>query len=109
LKSLEICRRAGVPVAYGSDLLGQLQVDQSREFRIRHEVVPAIEIIRSATTIAAKVLRHEGKLGCLAPDAFADLIVIDGDPLRNIDLLAGQGEHIPLIMKDGKLHKNALH
>lgn len=109
LKSLEICKRAGVPVAYGSDLLGQLQVDQSREFRIRSEVVPAIEIIRSATTIAAKVLRHEGKLGCLAPDAFADLIVVDGDPLRNIDLLAGQGEHIPLIMKDGKLHKNALH
>jgi imidazolonepropionase-like amidohydrolase len=109
LKSLEICKRAGVPVAYGSDLLGQLQVDQSREFRIRSEVVPAIEIIRSATTIAAKVLRHEGKLGCLAPDAFADLIVVDGDPLRNIDLLAGQGEHIPFIMKDGKLHKNTLH
>lgn len=109
LRSLEICRRAGVPVAYGSDLLGQLQVDQSREFRIRSEVLPAIEIVRSATTIAAQVLRQEGKLGCLTPGAFADLIVIDGDPLSNIDLLAGQGEHIPLIMKDGAIHKNSLH
>lgn len=109
LRSLEICRRAGVPVAYGSDLLGQLQVDQSREFQIRSEVLPAIEIIRSATTIAAKVVKHEGKLGCLAPGAFADLIVVDGNPLWNIDLLAGQGEHIPLIMKDGALHKNMLH
>ncbi|WP_137045262.1 amidohydrolase family protein [Pseudolabrys sp. FHR47] len=108
LRSLEICKRAGVPVAYGSDLLGPLQVDQSREFRIRSEVVSPLEIIRSATTIAAKVLRQEGKLGCLAPGAFADLIVVDGDPLRNIDLLGGQGDHIPLIMKDGALHKNTL-
>lgn len=108
LRSLEICKRAGVPVAYGSDLLGPLQVDQSREFRIRSEVVSPLEIIRSATTIAAQVLRQEGKLGCLAPGAFADLIVVDGDPLRNIDLLGGQGERIPLIMKDGALHKNTL-
>jgi imidazolonepropionase-like amidohydrolase len=54
LKSLEICKRAGVPVAYGSDLLGQLQVDQSREFVLRSEVVKPIDIIRSATTIGAQ-------------------------------------------------------
>ncbi len=108
LRSLEICKRAGVPVAYGSDLLGQLQVDQSREFVIRSEVVPPIEIVRSATTIAARVLRHEGKLGCLKPDAFADLIVVDGDPLADLTLLGGQGERIPLIMKDGVMHKREL-
>ena len=109
LRSLEICRRAGVPVAYGSDLLGQLQVDQSREFVIRSEVVPPIEIIRSATTVAAQVLRREGKLGCLKPDAFADLILVDGDPLRDLSLLTGQGERIPLIMKDGTIWKRELH
>lgn len=108
LRSLEICKRAGVPVAYGSDLLGQLQVDQAREFRIRSEVVPPLDIIRSATSIAARVLRQEGKLGCLSPGAFADIIVVDGNPLRNIDLLGGQGDHIPLIMKGGALHKNSL-
>jgi imidazolonepropionase-like amidohydrolase len=109
LRSLEICKRAGVPVAYGSDLLGQLQVEQSREFRIRREVLQPMEIVRSATTIAAKVLRQEGKLGCLAPGAFADILLVAGDPLKNIDLLTGQGEHMPLIMKDGALHKNTLH
>ena len=41
LRSLEICKRAGVPVAYGSDLLGELQVDQSREFLLRREVAVA--------------------------------------------------------------------
>ena len=51
LKSLEICKRHGVPVAYGSDLLGELHWDQSREFTLRREVVAPIEIIRSATTI----------------------------------------------------------
>ena len=66
LRSLEICKRAGVPVAYGSDLLGALQVEQSREFLLRREVLSPIEIIRSATTIGARrSLRQEGKLGTL--------------------------------------------
>lgn len=108
LKSLEICARARVPVAYGSDLLGQLQVDQSREFQIRSEVVAPMEIVRSATTIAAQVLRQEGKLGCLKPGAHADLLVVDGDPLRNLDLLAGQGKHMTVIMKGGAMHKCTL-
>jgi imidazolonepropionase-like amidohydrolase len=108
LRSLEICKRAGVPVAYGSDLLGQLQVDQSREFQLRSEVVKPIDIIRSATTIGAQVVRQVGKLGCVKPGAFADLIVVDGNPLKRLDLLQGQGDHIPLIMQGGKLYKNAL-
>jgi len=108
LKSLEICKRAGVPVAYGSDLLGQLQVDQSREFLLRSDVVKPIDIIRSATTVGAQVVRQEGKLGCLKPGAFADLIVVDGNPLKKLDLFQGQGAHIPLIMKGGKFHKNTL-
>ncbi|WMS41396.1 amidohydrolase family protein [Acuticoccus sp. MNP-M23] len=109
LRSLEICKRAGVPVAYGSDLLGQLQAEQSREFELRSEVVPALDIVRSATTIAAKVLRQEGKLGCLEPGAFADLLVIDGNPLKDLSLFGEQGKHMSLIMKDGAIHKRTLH
>ena len=109
LKSLEICKRAGVPVAYGSDLLGQLQVDQSREFALRREVVSPREIIRSATTIGAQVLRHEGKLGCVKAGAFADLLVVDGNPLKDLSLMEGQGKHLSVIMKGGKFHKNRLH
>ncbi len=109
LRSLEICKRAGVPVAFGTDLLGQLQVDQSREFALRSQVLSPIEIVRAATTIGAQVLRREGELGCLKPGAFADLLVIDGDPLRNLDLLSGQGEHIAAIMKAGAFHKVTFH
>src|SRR5215218_8228605 len=108
LKSLEICKRAGVPVAYGSDLLGGLQVDQSREFLLRRDAASPIEIIRSATTIGAKVLRHEGRLGTLKPGACADLILVDGDPLKDLSLFQDQGRHLSLIMKAGRFHKNRL-
>ena len=108
-KSLEYCRAAGVKVAYGSDLLGALLEDQSREFSIRAEVMPVIEVIRSATTIAAEVIRRPGKLGCVAPGAWADLIVVDDDPLRDVTLLEGQGAHMPVIMKGGAFHKMRLH
>jgi imidazolonepropionase-like amidohydrolase len=108
LKSLEICKRHGIPVAYGSDLLGELHWDQSKEFTIRQEVVSPIEIIRSATTIGADVLRMPGKVGTLQAGAFADAILVDGNPLKDLALLGDQGKHLALIMKAGQLHKNRL-
>ena len=109
LRSLEVCKRAGVPVGYGTDLLGALQVEESREFLIRSEVLSPLEIIRSATTIGAQIIRQEGKLGTLKAGAFADLLLIDGDPLKNLRLFQEQGKHLAAIMKGGKFHKNVLH
>ncbi|MBD3844143.1 amidohydrolase family protein [Bosea sp. SSUT16] len=109
LRSLEICKRAGVPVAFGSDLLGQLQVEQSREFLLRREVLSPIEIIRSATTVGAQILRMEGKLGTLKAGAYADLILVDGDPLKDLGLFQEQGKHLAAIIKGGVFHKNTLH
>ena len=108
LRSLEICKKAGVEVGYGSDLLGQLQVEQSREFIYRAEVLKPLEIIRQATLVGARILRHEGKLGIVEPGAFADLIVVDGDPLKKLELFLDQGAHLPVIMKAGQFHKNTL-
>jgi imidazolonepropionase-like amidohydrolase len=108
LKSLEICKRHGIKVGYGSDLLGQLQVDQSREFLLRREVLSPIEIIRQATIVGAEIVRMVGKLGVLKPGAFADILVVDGDPIKKLELLTGQGEHLSVIMKAGRFHKNRL-
>lgn len=108
LKSLETCKRAGIPVAYGTDLLGALQMEQSREFTIRAQVLSPIEIIRSATTIGARIVRQEGKLGTLKAGAYADLLLIDGDPLKDLGLFQEQGKHLAAIMKGGKFHKNRL-
>jgi imidazolonepropionase-like amidohydrolase len=108
MRSLEICKRHGVKVGYGTDLLGQLQVDQTREFLLRREVLSPIEIIRQATLIGAEIVRMEGKLGVIQPGAYADLLVVDGNPLRQLEVLAGQGERLSVIMKAGRFHKNTL-
>ena len=105
---LELCRKAGVRMAYGSDLLGALEDEQTVEFQIRGRVMPAIEVIRSATLIGAEVVRQEGKLGVVEPGAFADLLVVDGDPLKNLGLFKDGGPHLSAIMKGGRFHKNTL-
>lgn len=107
LQSLEIMRKAGLAMAYGSDLLGEMHRHQSEEFVIRGQVLPAHEVIGSATHVAAKLLKLEGKIGVVAPDAYADLIVVDGDPLKDLALLTRQGRHMPLIMKGGALVKRS--
>jgi imidazolonepropionase-like amidohydrolase len=106
LRSLEIFAHAGVRMAYGSDLLGESQRLQSDEFALRARVLGAAEAIRAATTHAAHVLNMEGRLGTIAPGAIADLLLVSGNPLDNIDLLRGQGESIALIMKEGKIFKD---
>ncbi len=108
IRSLEICRDAGVKVAYGSDLLGELLEEQSREFSIRAEILPPIEVLRQATVIGAEVVRRPGKLGVIEPGAWADLILLDGDPLKDISLLEGQGAHMTAIVQGGQFHKRAL-
>jgi imidazolonepropionase-like amidohydrolase len=107
MESLTIMRKAGLPMAYGTDLLGEMHRHQSEEFVIRGRALPAHEVIASATHVAAKLLRQDGKLGTIAPGAHADLIVVDGDPLRNLSLLTAQGRHMPLIMKGGAFVKRS--
>lgn len=86
-RALEMAARAGVPVGFGSDLLGGMQRHQLEEFRIRADIQPAIEAIRSATTVAAQIAKMEHQIGTLAPGAFGDLIVLNGDPLDDIGAL----------------------
>jgi imidazolonepropionase-like amidohydrolase len=108
MESLAIMKEAGLPMAYGTDLLGEMHRHQSEEFVIRGRVLPAHEVIASATFVAAKLLRMEGLIGTVAPGAYADLVVIDGDPLKDLSLLTQQGAHMPLIMQAGVMMKNTL-
>jgi imidazolonepropionase-like amidohydrolase len=105
---LEHCRKAGVKMAYGSDLLGALENEQTGEFKIRGEVMPAIDVIRSATLVGAEVVREDGKLGTIQPGAYADLLVVDGNPLKDLALFQDGGPNLSAIMKAGTFHKNTL-
>jgi imidazolonepropionase-like amidohydrolase len=108
LESLDRMRQAGLTMAFGTDLLGPMHRRQSEEFVIRGRVLPAAEVLRSATSHAAVLLRQEGRIGCVAPGAFADLLVVDGDPLDNLALLTEQGAHLAAILQGGRFVKNVL-
>ena len=103
--SLEVMHDAGVKMGFGTDLLGAMHDDQLTEFGIRARVLPSIEILRQATSVNAEILGQTGKLGTVAPGAFADLIVVDGNPVADLGILSGQGEHIVLVMKGGTTYK----
>ncbi|MBO9331666.1 peptidase M38 [Achromobacter sp. HZ01] len=108
LHSLEIYKKAGVKIGFGSDLLGPSQRLQSDEFRIRAEVLTPQEVIQSATTTAAEVLNQVGQLGRIQAGALADVLLVDGNPYRDLSCLLGQGEHLALIMKGGVIEHDGL-
>lgn len=105
-RSVELAAHYGVQLGYGSDLV-KAPSYQSDEFLVRGRVQKPIEIIRSATLVGAEIVRRAGQLGVVAEGAVADLIAVDGNPLDDLALLTNQGAHIPLVIKDGHIEKNA--
>lgn len=108
LGALEMAHRAGLPIVYGTDLFADTHDWQLQEFIIRSEVQPPADLIRAATSTAARLLRREGELGVIAPGALADLLVIDGNPLEDIKVLTTPERTLKLIMKGGQVFKNEL-
>lgn len=108
LASLETCRAAGVPIGFGTDLSMHTQKYQCDGLAIHRDAMPAAEVLRSALLVNARILRQEGRLGELVPGAFADLLVVDGDPYADLGLFQECGPNIAAIMKGGRFHKNAL-
>ncbi|MBN3857832.1 amidohydrolase family protein [Paraburkholderia sp. Ac-20340] len=104
-ESLELYAKAGVPMGFGSDLLGEMHAFQCGEFRIRAEVLGNLEALRSATTVAAEIVDMKGKLGTIAAGAIADILVLDGNPLADINVIAGEGEHVAYVLQRGKIVK----
>jgi imidazolonepropionase-like amidohydrolase len=90
-----------VAIPFGSDLPGGMHRYQNEEFRLRAQVQPVIDVIRSATTTAAALLDRAGTLGVLAPGAAADLLVLDADPLADVAVLADIEDHLRAVLQDG--------
>jgi imidazolonepropionase-like amidohydrolase len=102
-------KRSQVPIAFGTDLWGpEAQKSQVREFAMRVDLDDPSNIIRSATRINAELLMQSGQLGVIAPGAYADLLVVEGDPLQDVRVLTDPQKNLKLIMKDGVLYKNEL-
>ena len=102
-------RKYNVPIAFGTDLWGpKARESQLREFEIRMELDSAANIIRSATATNAALLMQQGKLGAIAAGAYADLLIVDGDPLTDLRVMLDPKKNLKLIMKDGIIYKNEL-
>jgi imidazolonepropionase-like amidohydrolase len=108
LGALELAQGAGLPIVYGTDLLGGMHRRQLTELTLRAQVQPPADVLRSATTVAARLLRLEGQVGVVAPGASADLLVVDGNPLERLELLTDPARNLRLVMAAGRVHRNDL-
>ncbi|MCB2043762.1 MAG: amidohydrolase family protein, partial [Rhodoferax sp.] len=84
IESLQIARSEGVPIVFGTDLLGHMHDQQSGEFDLRTQAMSPVEALQSATIVAARMMRQEGQIGELVAGAWADLLIVDGDPTQEL-------------------------
>ena len=93
-------------IVYGTDIGGiPWQESEAQDFPRMVELgMSNTEAIRSATSRAAEMLDSQGLIGVIAPGAFADIIAVSGDPVKDINELA----KVKFVMKDGAVYKNQL-
>ena len=108
VEAIGIARAEGIPIVFGTDLLGAMQSRQSREFALRAPAQSPVEILQGATTVAARLLREEGRLGVVAEGAWADLLVVDGDPTRTLEMFSEPEAGLRLIVQGGRCVKDTL-
>ncbi len=95
---------AGVKIVFGTDA-GSFTWNESiaQEFAKMVEFgMSPMQAIQSATSRAAEMLDRQGELGVVAPGAYADLVAVSGDPLKDVNEL----KHVKFVMKDGTVYKN---
>jgi imidazolonepropionase-like amidohydrolase len=91
-------------MCYGTDLLGPLQTQQTLGFRLLHQAGQSpLKILQSATLNAAKMLRQEEKLGRIKEGYMADLIILNANPLEDIEVLCKPEKHLLAVIKDGRV------
>ena len=108
LEAVKIARAEGVPIVFGTDLLGHMHARQSGEFALRTPALSAVEVLQSATITAARLMRQEAHIGQLVAGAWADLLVVDGDPTQDLGVLADPARNIRLLMQGGRVVRSSL-
>ena len=108
LKALKYADEAGVVVCYGSDLLTSMHALQTEEFTVRGQILPSPTVLRHATVNPAKMLGKEGKLGVIAKGAYADMLVLDRNPLEDITVLDRPELYLKAVIKGGRVASGAL-
>ncbi len=103
-KAFGLAVKKGARIAYGTDAGGySWSENQAKEFTymVRYGMTP-MQAIRSATVVAAGLLQAESDLGAIETGRFADIVAVDGDPLKDI----GELERVRFVMKGGQVYKS---
>jgi imidazolonepropionase-like amidohydrolase len=108
LDALSAAYKTGCIIGSGSDLLGPMQVYKGRELELQAKVMGPMNAIVASTKVNAEIIGCQKLVGTLEAGKMADLIVVDGDPLKEIRILQNYVEKIPVIMKGGGFYKNIL-
>ena len=104
IQGLTYAYKAGCKIGSGSDLLGDMMSQRHVELELKAQVMKPMEVLLSATKVNAELFRMEDRIGTVEPGKYADMIVVNGDPLRNLRCFQ-QPENPRLIMKGGKIYK----
>jgi len=112
---MKLAKKYHVKIGFGTDLVNGLEVQarQNREFTLRSRWFTPLEILRQVTSGNAELLAmsgirnpYPGKLGVIEPGAYADLLLVNGDPFGDISILEHPDSALALIMKDGRIYKD---
>lgn len=106
-RSLMIAKAEGVPIVFGTDLLGPGHPRQLGEFALRAPVIGPVEQLQAATITAARLMGQEAHIGRVVAGAYADLLIVDGDPTRDIGIMAALDRHMRLLMQGGRIVRMA--
>ncbi|MCJ7468194.1 MAG: amidohydrolase family protein [Maribacter sp.] len=117
-REMELAKKYKVNLAFGSDAYGALGFEEYAlmEFTARMQWFSPLEVLKQATTENARLFSlsgktnpyTEGKLGVIEVGAYADVLLYEGNPLEDIQVIVHPTENLKLIVKDGKIVKNAL-
>ncbi len=77
------------------------------ELELKAQVMTPMEVLLSATRVNAELFRMQDKIGSVEPGKYADLLVVAGNPLKNLRVLQNQ-DSLRLIMKGGRVYKRTL-
>ena len=116
-RAYELARKHGVKVAFGTDILfdAARAARQGSQLETMTRWYTPAEVLKMATADNAELLAlsdrrnpYPGKLGVAEVGALADLLLVDGDPIAQIGLLADPAKNLLVIMKDGRIVKNTV-
>jgi imidazolonepropionase-like amidohydrolase len=115
---MTLAKKYGAKIALGADLVGspEAKIKHVEEFTARTQWFSNAEILRQATSQNGELWAMAGprnpypeaKIGVIEPGAFADLLIMEGNPLEDIAVMTRPEENLRIIMKGGEIYKNTL-